>query len=275
MQWRIAFFIRLPGTLVFLALTAVPAALSLGFSAPFPVVMVQKIAVPSYFYPGGYWTQLVNSAPRLKMAVISPDNGAGQYLDGNFSKVTEEARKNGITVIGYIYTKYGSRQATEIQAEMDRYTAWYGVDGFFLDEVSNECSQVPYYQGLHDYVKARPRGGKVVLNPGAATPECYLAAADVIVNFEGDYDAYLNWQPMGWESKYAADCFWHLVIGVSAANLPNALTLSKQRNAGWIYITDDTPPNPWDTLPQNPYWSDELNALSSGTRMFLPSVVKQ
>jgi hypothetical protein len=26
------------------------------------------------------------------------------------------------------------------------------------------------------------------------------------------------------------------------------------RNAGYLYVTNDTPPNPWDTLP--PYWTN-------------------
>jgi hypothetical protein len=42
--------------------------------------------------------------------------------------------------------------------------------------------------------------------------------------------------------------------------MQTAVSLSKQRSAGWIYVTPDDLPNPWDTLPLDPYWSAELAA---------------
>jgi hypothetical protein len=45
--------------------------------------------------------------------------------------------------------------------------------------------------------------------------------------------------------------------------MKNAVSLSKQRNAGWVYVTPDTMPNPWDTLPEEPYWSQMLQAVEA------------
>jgi hypothetical protein len=48
----------------------------------------------------------------------------------------------------------------------------------------------------------------------------------------------------------------------------NAIRLSKQRNAGWIYVTDDALPNRWDRLPgestnSTTYWSAERTAAAA------------
>lgn len=84
----------------------------------------------------------------------------------------------------------------------------------------------------------------MVINPGINFPECRLVVSDIAINFEDTYTAYQNWQPSGWESAYPATRFWHLVIATSQAQMPNAIALSKQRNAGWIYVTPDVLENP-------------------------------
>jgi len=43
------------------------------------------------------------------------------------------------------------------------------------------------------------------------------------------------------------------------------------RHAGWIYITDDTLPNPYDTLPS--YWTNEVNLVKSFNEGSLPVTI--
>lgn len=222
----------------------------------------QKIAIPSYFYPGAYWTQLISGAPTVGLAIINPSNGPGRKADSNYKQVVQSAKAAGIKVLGYVYTKYGSRSAKTVKAEIDKYYTWYGVDGIFFDEASDNCSKLSYYQGLYNYVKRRGAQNLVVLNPGINTEECYVNASDILITFEDDFAAYLGWSPSGWEYNYPASRFWHLVLNTSYADMPQAVALSKTRNAGWIYVTSDALPNPWDTLPANPYWSDELDLVN-------------
>jgi hypothetical protein len=33
------------------------------------------MAIPSYFYPGAYWTQLINGAPTVGLAIINLASG--------------------------------------------------------------------------------------------------------------------------------------------------------------------------------------------------------
>jgi len=47
--------------------------------------------------------------------------------------------------------------------------------------------------------------------------------------------------------------------------MKHAVRLSQERNAGWIYVTPDVMPNPWDTLPPDgsasSYWTEELKLV--------------
>jgi hypothetical protein len=86
----------------------------------------------------------------------------------------------------------------------------------------------------------------------------------IAVNFNDTYAAYQRWQPDELANSYPATRIWHHVYGTTRANLANAVNLSKQRNAGWIYMTDDVDPNPWNTLPNDAYWGDELQLAENG-----------
>jgi hypothetical protein len=224
----------------------------------------QSIAVPSYFYPGSSWTQLEAGAPTVGLAIINPNSGPGDTVDSNYVSQVTSTRAKGMTVIGYVHTSYGARSLTEVKAEVDRHYTWYGVDGIFFDEVTDSCTdplKVAYYQDLYDYVKRKPGDiDRVVLNPGAKVGDCYMAASDIIVTFENTYANYVGWQPSGWEATQPANHFWHLITETNKSDMPNAISLAKSRNAGWVYVTDDSGTNPWDSLPS--YWNNELPLVS-------------
>ena len=54
------------------------------------------------------------------------------------------------------------------------------------------------------------------------------------------------------------DRFWHIVYGMGADQLQTALALAKQRNAGWVYLTQEEG-NPYARPPQ--YWKAEAAAV--------------
>lgn len=223
--------------------------------------LAQSVAVPSYFYPGDTWTHLEKGAPTVGLGIINPSSGPSDRLDPNYVKQVNSTRAKGITVLGYVHTDYTVKPLADVRADVDRYYDWYGVDGIFFDDVTNDCATAGYYNELHDYVKAKASGATVVLNPGTNTGECYMAASDILVTFEDSYDQYQGWQPSGWETKYPANRFWHLIINTSRSNLPSAIAKSKSHNIGWVHVTDDSGANPWDSLPS--YWSQQLS-LASG-----------
>ncbi len=233
---------------------------------PPPTVASQSIAVPSYIYPGdAHWAQLLDGAPTVGLAMINPNSGPGSAVDPNYVHQVAATKGRGILVVGYVHTSYTTRPIADVKADVDRHYDWYGVDGIFFDEVTDGCTnpaQSAYYQELHDYVKAKYTADEVVLNPGTRSGECYMQASDIIITFEDTFANYVNWEPSGWETAYPARRFWHLIINTTEADLANAISLSKARNVGWVYVTPDVLPNPWDTLPGAPYWNTELSLVS-------------
>ena len=101
-----------------------------------------------------------------------------------------------------------------------------------------------------------------------------MDAADIVINFESYYIApsgsndasYApgqahSWRLLDWEKEYPPERFWHLVHGTSQADMATAIRLSKQRNAAWVYVTDDVMDNPWNVLAT--YWDAELAKAGS------------
>ncbi len=226
-------------------------------------VRAQRLAVPSYFYPGPAWQQLETAAGTVGVAVVNPNSGPGTTSNPDYVGEVKRAREAGITVIGYVHTSWGARSASVVRREIDLYYKWYAVDGIYLDEASTDCSKQPYYERLSRYIDRKGGMAVSVLGAGTTMPECYIRAGDVLLTFEGTYQAYAAWVPSGWEFNYGAKRFWHLVYSATDSEMASTVSLSKTRNAGWIYVTPDDLPNPWDTLPPNPYWTEELTAVEA------------
>jgi hypothetical protein len=265
---------------VILAAVAVLAA-GAGISATSAsaAATTQHIAVPAYFNPSGstYWTQLAQSAPAVGVAIANPNNGPGTAFDQGYANAIRAAADAGVRVIGYVDTGYFGTTGRTTRNGQTTTAAWttqsegdvatwyslygsYGLGGIFFDDGLADCAHVGLYQAVNTYTKQNHAGAYTVDNPGTAAEQCYADAADTIVMFEGSYASYTGWSAPAWELGYAdPNKFYHLVYATpSQANEANAMTLSKQRNAGYVYVTPDDLPNPWDTLPTGTYWSDEL-----------------
>ena len=120
---------------------------------------------------------------------MNPDSGPGPRQNLDYVNTVNKTTAAGVRVLGYVYTDYGDRSLSDVTSDIDNYYKWYNVDGVFLDEAEyRDCTDDAYYQNLYNHIKAK--GGQVILNPGTQTEECYADSADVIVNFEGTYDAY-------------------------------------------------------------------------------------
>ena len=247
---------------------------SVQISTPIPFIpLPYQIAVPGYFYPDGddctnkcYWTQIENAAPVVGIVIANPNSGAGISANPNYTQSIKSLQSKGILVLGYVYTSYGDRDIAQVKTEIDKYYEWYGINGIFLDEVKNTCDALSYYRNIYNYIKSKADSGQVVINPGINTEECFTAVSDIIVTFEDSYDAYVNWQPSGWEAKYPAKQFWNIIHSTSEENLSNAIKLAVERNSGWIYITSDTlgtDDNPYDTLPNDSYWDEEIKQIQN------------
>jgi hypothetical protein len=222
---------------------------------------VRMAALP-YTADMDVWNRIIGSAPSVAIAVLNPSSGVGPSQNPTFLQYVIAAQAVGISMLGYVDTNYANRSVAEAEAEIDQYLSWYGVDGIYFDQTSSDCVDQPYYQTLFDYVRQASTVGKrlsVVLDPGNNVPECYASVADTLVIFQNSYAQYQTFKPSTWTKNYPSSLFWHLVYDSPAqSDMEAAVARARTLHAGYVWVTSDTLPNPWDTLPNDVYFLREV-----------------
>lgn len=254
--------IRIAAALFTLLLTLPPAA----------TARPAGLLVPAYFYPSwdnpqaNHWDELVAAAAQVPLvAILNPASGPGARRIPDYVRAADSLRAAGGRVIGYVHTSYGQRPLSEVRAEVDAYYERYALDGIFFDETTGDAAatHLAYYRACGEAVQKRDPSALVVLNPGTDADQAYLQSATCLLLFENDQasSSLLDWQPPAWIAPARAG-----QVAVLAYHLPDeaamaaVLTKALGAGAGWLYLTDDTLPNPWDTLPA--YWEAQVRALA-------------
>ncbi len=227
-------------------------------------ILQQKIGAIPYWYmttePGNLWELCMNKYPTVSTMILSGPSIRAEKLQN-----VQLAQAMGINVLGYVHTSYAARSIAAVKADIDTHFSYYGVQGIFLDEAANTSnpSDIAYYATLYQYIKNKPSGPRIVtLNPGATTKEEYAQYADHIMVAETRPSSYRNRRNPDWETRYPASLFWHAIHSCPASEVNEMITLSRQRNCGLLYITDDlNPPNPYNTLPT--YWDSFVLAVEA------------
>ena len=227
----------------------------------------QRTLWPGYA-PPNWWAGFPNSAWDLfaeyaqqgqdgagSVAVMNPASGPGTAANSDWTAVSNKARNCGHRVLGYVDTAYGTRALGDVTTDIDRYYAWYGVSGVFLDQMYNgtDSTKRSYYATVYAAAKAKASSVLVVGNPGAADATDWqlkpaTKSADLLCVFEGTQATYTSWTPPAWVNSYPASAFAHLVHACAVADLPAVIAHSRATRAGYRYATPDVLPNPWDTL---------------------------
>jgi len=243
-------------------------SLALLFSSVFSPAQ-SRIAIPSYQDPGSTqwngWQTLGSSS--VGIMIVNLNNGDDTTYYPSVDQAIRNTRKQGIFVVGYVYTGYGQRDPAVVRGKVDAVFRNYLVDGIFFDEVPTDCgansvagSNYRYYLDLADHVRRNQVGGRIViLNPGTQpNDDCWMSIANILVTAESSslQDYVQNYQPEAWFHRYPPDRFWHIVYAVpSTAQLNDVIALSLKRGASWVYVTDRGSGNPYDQPPS--YWSLE------------------
>lgn len=207
------------------------------------------VIVPLYIYPGEDWDYLIeiknnNSAVPI-IAVINPNNGPGTSKDPNYVAAIQELKAAGIIVLGYTWTDYGDRSGAAVRKEISKYKNWYSVDGIFFDAMSNLRGKLKYYNNLDNFTKARGLT-LTVGNPGTDTRPIYIGSVDNIVIYESPDTPELSYLG-GWHSKHDKANFSFVSYDVSSPD--ESFVANATQHVGYMYITDDDLPNPYDSLP--------------------------
>ena len=224
----------------------------------------QRAFIPAYF-PADVWSQAAGTKPPPSAMILNPATGvgAGRAPDAGFQAAAGQARDAGSVVLGYSSTADGLRPIGQVEADVRNYKAWYGATGIFLDSVNGVSSDFPYYQQLSSYIRKNIPGASIWLNPGIYPDQQYMSLANVMVVFEGTYAQYRAEQVPAWANNYPATRFANTVYAAfTSAQANSAISLSRSRNTGYLYVTNLLGANPYNALPS--YWSTELAALATG-----------
>ena len=91
------------------------------------------IIIPLYFDPNSSWDYLIRLHSEFSkvpmIVIINPENGPGLNYSQSYSNYTSTMEKSGITVLGYIYTSYGTRSLGTVLLQAYDYLHWYGIRG--------------------------------------------------------------------------------------------------------------------------------------------------
>ncbi|MER5935575.1 spherulation-specific family 4 protein [Streptomyces sp. NPDC002054] len=210
------------------------------------------LLVPFYEHPAHHptaWTTLVRAADRLHSVVLNPDNGPGTAPDERFAEVAGRLKDAGVPVLGYADTDYGRRPHAAVVQDLLRHRDWYGVDGAFLDQAAADGELLPHYRRLA--VAARAAGARtLVFNHGVHPHPGFAELADLLVTFEGPWDAYRDVEVPEWTAAHPAQQFCHLVYAVPPGDAAQAAAaLAAERHAGVHCAVPGAGAHPWGALP--------------------------
>ena len=159
---------------------------------------------------------------------------------------TQRMQSKGILVIGYVYTNYAARDPEICKQRIDLYDRLYNTVGINFDQMSNVAGNEDYYSNLTAYTK-NVGMMHAVGNPGTSVPESYVGTVDTILVYESaGLTSISTLASRTFNGKYDMNKFGAIPHSVSKYN--TSWIDQAQGIVGYIYVTNDNMPNPWDTL---------------------------
>jgi hypothetical protein len=227
-----------------------------------PIPGTVRMAVPAYFAPpSDSWNRLIAGAPTMGMIVFNPDSGPGAAADPAYSQVIAQAQAKGITMLGYVATSYGARPEADVIADINRYYDFYSLSGIYFAEgpMDSDCASMEtMYHRMADAVRARD--ARAFLAVGTRYCPTYIYFFDLMVQFARNWNEYqTDYSPPSWMPANSPQRFAHFVNSVPASEASAALSRAISNGAGWVFVTDQTDPNPWSVLPS--YFDEELATM--------------
>ena len=205
------------------------------------------VIIPLYSDPGSEWTAVANmkeaypSVPII--AVVNPDNGPGVYQDSNYVSGINLLEAAGVIVLGYVYTSYGYRPIANVETDVNSWKQMYHINGILFDEMSRLTGYEGYYSSLNSYAKSLGYTFTIG-NPGGPIPTSYIGTLDNIVIYENlglPSQSYLS------SLGYQKNDFTSVSYGVPT--LDQNFVSNAFNYVGYLYITDQSSPNPYTELP--------------------------
>ncbi|KAJ5219487.1 Spherulation-specific family 4 [Penicillium cinerascens] len=230
-----------------------------------------SILLPLYIWPtdNTTWAPVYEAAaghPDIEFKVIvNPDSGPGDTTYPEAAYIAGIAQLNSydnVVVLGYIPTEYGTRSASDVESDISTYSGWSAytaknitVSGIFFDEAprTDDTSLISYMTEVADNARSSNLDF-IVFNPGTKLEEGavngYFDAADLIVEFENSYDAWIDAVPAD-EFSSTEDYSKDAVLLYSAptdANYETVIKEAKDMGLGAAYLTNTVDYKSADTV---------------------------
>ena len=215
------------------------------------------LLVPLYTDPAQHpemWQAVAQARQTVRVvAVINPQNGPGVAAPPQeYRQALQNLVDAGVVLVGYVPTDGGRRSSEAIRSDINLYDAFYPVQGVLFDDVPPEAEYVGRFTALYQYARAFFPDGPIFFNFGTLPAGEYFQADGLsMVIFEDDASRWAAFSPPEWMAG-ADTAVW--VYGVPDVATMQAI-MDEVRTQNWaqyVYLTDDTPPDPWDRLPS--FW---------------------
>src|SRR3989475_10597208 len=207
---------------------------------------------------------------------INPASGPGSAPRTDIAGAITQLKSAGAVVTGYVPTKYGERTIEDVERMISAYQQFYPnlLDGIMFDEVSHSSSEFTYYQTISNY--ARSLGFSYIrANPGGSIDQVDVPLFDHIAIYESDgYPSESTLSSRTFYPQYSKSVVgFGATIHTTPTYDPTWLHMAT-KYIKWVYITDQTEPNPYAVFPL--YFNQYLTDLSdlAGTKSSYDSKIQ-
>jgi hypothetical protein len=286
--------------LVFAAV--VPAAITVTGTPSARASQEVSELIPAYIYPANLasgtaeqengkniWHHLCDTASTSGASstiIANIDNGPGSSYDSNWASAMNYCANKRLNVVGYVYTSYGQRSVSSVEADIAEWVSLYGanVQGIFFDGVPTSAtdSRCPdsdcesYYATIIAYAQSEISDALIITNPGSSNSDSgWILSnramndhpADIDVIFEGDVSSFTSWSPPSWfessESGSVATLVYQDPGTTDTAPADASAVCTDMQNDGagiGVVWNNDSNDDTWSTDPTtvtgNGIWDD-------------------
>src|SRR3989475_703269 len=195
---------------------------------------------------------------------INPASGPGSGPSTSWTSAITQLKNAGAVVTGYVPTAYGTgRTISNVEGMISSYNQFYPgmLDGIMFDEVSGSSSQFTFYQTISNY--ARSLGYNYIrANPGGSIYQNDVPLFNHIAIFESSgYPSESTLSSRTYYPQYSKDVVGFGATVHSTSTYDPTWLHMAVKYLKWVYITDQTEPNPYAVFPS--YFNQYLTDLSS------------
>ncbi|MHC5559859.1 spherulation-specific family 4 protein [Kocuria sp. U4B] len=221
--------------------------------------VVPSPGVPWYVHPAEdppAWQRLARyfaSASGIDdgFVVVNVHNGPGKDRDSYYLPALSSlsSAAPGLVTLGYVDLDYGRRPMAEILEDVAVWRRLYGLGGVMLDRFPSGTDDGTASAALALKAVAHMRADGVHLvagNPGIMPSPEMAAVLDVVCEFEGTAQDYLNRDPV----PAIGSGTWHLVHTCASAELQAVHQTARANGVQYIFATEASPPHPWNGFPR-------------------------